>query len=69
VTEVEISHLKGRWRVVIAGVDVTNDIVADGLRVELPSAPDYPLVHVTYRASKLDIKLDDAEVIQKADDR
>lgn len=62
MTEVNISRIDGRWKVIIGGVDLTSAITANGLRVELPSEPDYPLVHVTFRAKELNINLDDAVV-------
>jgi hypothetical protein len=62
MTEVSISKVDGRWRVVIGGVDLTRAIAAGDLAIEVPPEPDLPLVHVTFRAREFNLNLDEAVI-------
>lgn len=50
------------WNVVVDGVNLAGAIADGGLKIEIPSWPDPPLVHMTLRARRLNVTLPEATI-------
>jgi len=57
-------------RLLVDGVDITHDVLADGLSVDVRAGVNGPsLVHLTLVANVLDLDIDDAEFDAKMTER
>jgi hypothetical protein len=59
--KVTIHHEAGEWKVTLNGEDITNQLLPDGLRLEVQkrqTAPSTPVVYLGFANVELDAELD-----------
>lgn len=66
MSDIKFTHTAGQKALIIDGVDVSRQVLADGFSINISEfADERSTVTVTFIADRLDVDLEDAQVVEQ----